>query len=1379
MSWLKFQLLTLACSLVMAPLCHAADASSKAVPGLSTPSRIISATLGEPGIVLRRLADGSTAIETGPNVSFDLRNDLFFFPDSRLIKIGSVYARDKSIDELIKLLPGPLNSTIEVTLVQGDKLIARVLTRYPRAMLYGMAQVYSPLLNVSNFFTNGGRDTEDLVAMGKDHHLTGSNLAAAPYFIAATTCPKFMALPLFAEPARALPDALDFYAQTGMFDKFDAAAAKTIELSEANNKKCSDQDAELLAKCAAVLSQNGGANKARIIYDRLCDVLPSLSNQNKIRVLLGRAQLLGKSDGKALEDYKQVAEYCAQPGRMPHQLLLETLQTLVDYGVKNNNFEMAETAQSHIVDLQRGSQGSCRHLQFQEYVGALLKLSDIYEQFGNSAKSQSTLQQAVLIYSDKLNAQELMVLERRGSPCLSDVEMRLACSYARTNQCQMVSAQVALAEKLVSEALGVDCRTAVELRKIKALLVKNNAIPFAEVSKEFTSLFALADMSKPSVAVVDHIADAQLARLAYDTVASDPAKASSLVDMLLAHELAKSTHCADGITRLINLIKLVQQPLSSAKAVDLLKQLDKCFEQPGTALSLNRVYQLSEIALLSNEDSVGASPSWTSLENILKDLEVAQYHHGERSAEDEERSRLRNLLGVSYVYAFLGEPKKALRLVNYAMQKYPGALELDRSPIAYEAILELLQGNMVEAKKYVDNLKTPDGSNYDYSRMFGVLGITLSQTGHSDLALKILPPHTSEKSRVVDTLAYRRAIVLYQLGRYSDALTELGDGESDGSYLGDEIFNLRFLRAELFAKIGQPDKAILAYAQVGGSGSASSLAFTRAVELANTLPSLSPNSIKALVAASSHQHSWRESGNNTEILKSVLELAEKNNFVSNDLDSLKSWILNADLMSGKVEQVIPAFRQRAQSAEETPGRHANFEWADLARIYLGTHQYADGVAAMLHALTIDSGESISNQMYHPGNVRGTLGFTFLVRAKKYREAEAILKQSIASHKTAGFSKSAFIEKSFLAELFIEEGNYSEAKKWAEILLQTFSDDQGICVPRSDSMRAYLFYSVVDKFTEQKQFVIAESLLDQATKIQLALVGPRNPLFIENYQSYAKLLQAQHKLLLAEAFARKALDLENWIGGSKNSGRISAVLLASILRKEGKSFEADQAAVSPSPLAKNPPDLQKLYNISILHSHSAVPEFYANTAEGPLKKALAEAVASDGGGSIAALKALDELTRFFVQQKRYDEAEKTQLYQLKILDLQYGKCAVQKFGCMLNLAEIYLLDNKPSSALQFADQITRPPLEDSFRGNKNRLRLAAVLLSLGRRDKALELARQDEKFLIETSGGYNNDEYLDRCLHFMQRAGAVDDINALTKVKHSMGVKRYPSGPDRD
>ncbi len=882
------------------------------------------------------------------------------------------------------------------------------------------------------------------------------------------------------------PEAMDFFAQTGMFDMFDIATKKCLAFSEATSASCSNSDAETLTKCASVLTNNGYEDKARSIYNKLNAALPNLSIQNRMRVLVGRASMIGQIDGPAaaLDCYKQLAAYCTNPGSLPQDFLLDSLQSVVQGAVKNKNFEIAELAQLHIVDLQKEKRSMFRHLQGQDAVAALLKLADIYEQENKSSKARDALEQARSLYNEKLNLQEQVLLERTGSLCASEVELRLAYSYAISKQFDKASEHVDRAQKLVSEALGVDSRANRKINQIKkSFLAKKDENYRASLVKTFATFFAAQNTNEAGAIQIRDPADARLAINAFDGTEHNASNAISLIETRLQHELVKSTHSADDTTRLIILIGHIKTPETRKTAETMLRQLDVILDQPDAQPSTNCLYQKAELALLTDDESAGAVSSstasaWNELERVLKNMQLAQFHSRENEIDHD---RLNRLLSVSYIYAESNEPEKAHRLLQHAINHQSVLDGRDASLIAYDALLYLLANNMTEAQKPIDFLISGKADfGYGEPYMLIALSSTLYHTGRGDLSLKLLnlePKPGPGNLNTKKILACQRALIKYEQGAYQDALSELGDNENTvNSISGRQMPNLRFLKAQLLAKTGQTNEAILAYLKVGGESHVQLRSYYEAVTLSKTMQSIPSSTVQALLDAAQPLRVLPENKRCIAALKDLLNIAKNQKISNPSVNNLDTLLAYLDSGNSNIEEVISNIKSRAQSLEDARKPVAT-QWASLARLCFDQKRYTEGTGYMLHALQTESAETFNSSMYHPGNMRGDLGFDVLLKAKEYDDAEKILKQCVAARKSPGLAKTAYIEKSLLAELFIEEDKYDEAKKWADALLATFSEDNGICPPKGGNMRGYLLFDIVDKFTAKKQFGFAQQVLE--------------------------------------------------------------------------------------------------------------------------------------------------------------------------------------------------------------------------------------------------------------------------------------------------------------
>ena len=119
--------------------------------------------------------------------------------------------------------------------------------------------------------------------------------------------------------------------------------------------------------------------------------------------LLGKASLFenkGATAG-ALENYQKLAELCAQPAEIPKELQRAMLEKLVAYGIRSKNYEIAEKAQQHIVDLPPQTSGRrYAHMKHQEAADALSRLADIYQLENKTENAKQTLKQIILLYND-------------------------------------------------------------------------------------------------------------------------------------------------------------------------------------------------------------------------------------------------------------------------------------------------------------------------------------------------------------------------------------------------------------------------------------------------------------------------------------------------------------------------------------------------------------------------------------------------------------------------------------------------------------------------------------------------------------------------------------------------------------------------------------------------------------------------------------------------------------------------------------------------------------------------------------------------------------------------------------------------------------------
>lgn len=1366
---------------------------------------------GDTGVYLARSADGATLIRPRPCVDPIVQSqELSFCSNAYLLKIGDVYTKGRSIESLRGLLTSPSAAKLQITIVSGDRKEQRQLCRYAKETINERSRQFADLLKMRDLFIGWYGSNSDVERTCKSMILSGNNFLVAPFFIAVIKPPQFITPSLADDCTESLPDALDVFYRNGMFDRFDEVTATCLTLSEKYSQKPVlgrlGWDASTLAKCSMMLSERGQAKAAQTICERLNQYLLRLPAHSRIHVLLCRAYLLEQSNpAKALELYNQLSTTCDLYSSPDSDDTVDVRGRIVSYFVKTKHWNMAIAEQLKVLKLRQKASGWMIYSAYQDHVRALVDLSSIYYQSGAIDKSIASLQEALSIYDRELNLDEQILLERSFTICPSYIRLKLANIYAASGMTGLAIKEIATAKKLVADALGEKSPSSIRIAEIQELIsAQKSPLQNAKLSVAFSGIFGGDESliksattnstvygATSSVVTGDCLWDTtsgtlvtacagidssdQLARQAYDLAKSNPDKAYSIIKQILDLELAKKTLTADHVTRLINLTRFASKSGSKSRAIGILESLNRYLKRPVTETSANRLFVVAELAILAGSDknTMTVPQNWQNLDELLTQMREQEFHYNSRGEDPTtikmrtQQHLLNDLICLSQVYAFLDEPSKALTILNHAESRYPAACKQDIAPTTYKALLYVLLGKMDEAKKLIAKIQSADNwSGSDYSSMLGALCATLVQNEQTELSLDLLSLDASPViAPVKDMLAYRRAIVHYQNRNYQQAMYEINSVGSSLPLSGNQWFNFYFFKAELLARTRRQDAAIEAFAKMQARGNLQMLVLRRAASLARNIAIVPQATAEALVDSVLRVRTTATE-EYIEVARTILRLAKASSVSEDKLAGLRQRIADLGGVQNITAEDILETKHRAQQLEAQRSPGASGEWAKLARLYFAEQKYDQGTDTMLHALTPTAGVYCGVGMYHPANVRGDLGLDTLLNAKKYMSAEKILKTSLESTKCSSlpYTRSGFIEKSLLCELFIAQDNVVEAKKWADSLLATLSERDALCASETGRMRAYLLFTIIDKFIEKKQFDIANALLDGARMSLRKQVGPSSEFFIECHQSQSRLYLAQNRLGEAEASARSALQLETWLDGSRNIGKTSAGLLASVLRKSGRNAEADRLSLSDKPLKRTIPDQVKLYGFNMNGGHGYQECPYASTAEEPLRAMLAEAIEDHGAGSRTTRIARNNLTRFYIQQKRYQDAEKQQLITLETLDAQYGLCAAPKGACFLYLSEIYLAQMQLDNAAAFASAIaSAPEIEDTYDLIGPRVRWAKILFAVGQSRRAVEIAREAEKSLLQIAPGYGSDDpepNLRECLLIMQRAGASNDVAAL-------------------
>jgi hypothetical protein len=1402
------------------------ESTSSTTP--STPSQQSTGNVGDTGVRLRGFEDGSVGIEGRREINSRLRNNELFFPSNiRVVKIGDIFTKGKSIEQLTQLLHGPIGSSIPITLYStGHVVTVKSLMLFSADELRGKRELINSmsLVQINDIYTNWGGSNRNLCAMGNNNREQGNIICATSAYITGTEKLPFHFTAFYDDNLQGLGDALDYYARTGMFARFDTGLKNALDCSSKNIGKYTDSQCAALIKCAATVIKYGYTKEGQQIVQRLYEARQNFSTDSKVKILLERARLaqLQTDTIVAVSTFKELTDTCLSSASINPEVERGALVEVVAYAMSQKESELAVKAQSQVDEFAGRYPGYRILPAAQEELRLKASLADAYD-LADHNKAVETLLKALTDYEGKSTRDDTALADRIFTICPATVRFKLAYMSLRDGHQSDAKKYFEAGTKLWSEDLGSGAPNLEDIKNAehvfaKEVTDKNNA--------ELLSLLGkLPGVSAPTKALSPTLITSSTesdndkqsykqSREVYDAaVAGKGDVATQRLDALMKHESANLHHNGLDVAKLVNLVSASSTILGKSKVEEYLDHLASLFSKSNSLIEPAALYVRSEEIVL--HDPKDETARWEAFDNYLTDIAEASGYAP--STLDDPKSRVPRLIEVSYSYAIRKEFASAIKFIQYIKLKYPEASENMSDVIAYEMTLQCLLGHKAEAEKSLDALLSVRSKRGANSRLVESTAAAFANTGNRTASLRVLQS-TDSSPRDIHTnrqLAFYRALVYYKFGNYKEALAELSDSQNV-MLSGETINELRRLRAELLVRNGQLDNGIQALCETAGDATVERLAFERDLELLKTGNNTSePVVEKLLDYANRTQRGGRVGAQDSQLeraLQELLKIAQRHQCPPSKIFSLQQRLgitttggavqspaansktfttattasnavapattnVATPALSAPTPSAAPSSSSNASSnptskVETLPSAQTSYAVADAARQLIAAQKYQEGCAMFLRALQMDDGAHFNNNMYHYGNLKNDLSVQVLLDAKQFDVLETILHQALKT-RLAEDSKleekqktNGLLEKRLLCELYLEQGKYDEAKKLANEFVKALKESHKWCSTRrgaQDSSLHALNISIVRQFVAKKQFATARLLLDQLDGILSSKVGPKHVLLIEDNLTRAQLFEAEDKLDDAEKLAKEALDLDVWMSGTRAT--VTRNTYASILRKEGKIAAADAAEAVTDTDFKY--DSKELYGNNI-YSHSSPPVIFPDTAEAPLKKFLDNHVIQHGEGSEETQKAMDDLARFYVQKQRWNDAEKVQLRELKILDQMFGSCPEPKQSCFLNLAEIYKGKNDKRMAGKYVELITAPE-ESRFRDGSetiNKLRLAYVLFFLGKKDDAIEMAKSVETSLLQKNRHWQVNEFnlFDDLIAFMKTADASSDANALEAEK---------------
>jgi hypothetical protein len=1398
------------------PLASLADEAAAAV------SDKAHAETGDPGVKLMRLPDGAVTIQAAPNVDSRLSmNDLFFPTYTYVVKIDNTLTKGKSIDELNQLLQGPIRTSTQLLLLQGDVIGTKTLQRYSSDELKGKSRFPNnsifPHQILDTYQNSNGNNRAPInqaksqihsenfpfsMVNGSDRYF-GANIA----FIAATTPLPFHFRGFYDDYVACLGDALEYFAQIGKLDRFDLSVEAALNAAKQNVTSLTGSQFSSLLRCADVLTKYNLLSASKTILGHLEPAKNKFGVDNNISYALSQSRLAiaqGDTD-RATANIKDVINLCMPVKNSDGNPQKAALNEAAAYALSQKNTEIAVQALQKLNDEPTKAPAYLGIPRAAEQLRSAARLADAYA-VSQPQKAIEVLKKPLNEYVEKSTRNDIAIFNRIYTVCPASINFKLASFSLQLGQDNDARKYFEEGAKYWSQDIGDDTVEARDIETVSTLFGANSNQPIDEKSKTslttaVAKLPGVKSEPEPPISKDENVKTYKDARRIYDLIAkSQVQQVTKELEQSLKSECAKSRHNTLDIVRLTNFVRASATLIGKQKATNYFEKLDKIFSESEATTEPAAFYVKAE--KVTHYEPTLEVDHWREFDKYLSDI-AQSAGRGAREL-DNPAARLRDMLTISYAYAISNDLQKAKKFVSYLHAQYPTVAENNKELGAFETILYRLLGEQENAEKGLNKLTDPNNKSNSNPALQANVAATYALSKDGTRALRALQ-HPSETVFDKERWDCYKALVLYTLGDFKGAASLFTGSQAS---FGQGTFEYRRLRGEVLVKVGDIDTGIQLICESGDQGT-EQLAFQRAVELAKSSRQISNETLEKLLDRSNRMRLGSGlgfGGTETddeqvhETLTDLLKVAKEHGcnqskikMVQDRLDSLYIGIVRAN---NGANPTVPAATTTDQTKEDETAK-TSFELAQKGRKLISEQQYKEGTDYMLRALRSPDGDRFNNYMYHYGNLRGDLGYELLVQAGQFELLRSILEQAIqtrtaADEKLQDRAKTfARLEKILLAELFIEQGKFREAEKQSNEVLKAVDSDITWCnTPLSQEYSGHeLSLRLIHKLTEKKEFAIAQELLNKFDKILAPRVGVKHPFWIDNRLTRADLLQAQGKTNDAEELAKNAFDLDVWLYGVNRGVHHSRNIYASILRDEGKNAAAD--SIENTPLKADRRDVSKIYNRNgFSHNDS---QTFATDAEEPLKELLEKDIAQNGRCGNETLRIFDELTRFYKEHQRWVDAENVQKRKLAIFDDVYGPCVIGKVFCFLELADIYRNKGDKNSTAKYAGQVLalEQSQPDVFASNDgtihfsqpytNRMRFAQVLLFIGKKDAAIAEAKAVKDYLTKAvrrmgiDSGNDESGLFDACIDFMNTVGATEDVDILKQAR----VKLYGTERPRD
>lgn len=1329
-----------------------ADETKSLNPGTNSQT----ASLGGIDLTLKRKDDGSVFGEQGKNSI--IWGKISYYERDRILKINDTYTKGRALQDLQKLLNGPLGSTVKLVLLSEQHGELSVLELH-REALDGRPREnhYNSFSNTGYYFDDQGRNDLRNLQLSEFVRL-GCRLPAAAIVQDILNGSPYRTPSIYnGDIVETLPIALKLFDESAMFKQSAAARQKAVRLAKQPTNTFLKVELTALTETANYLLRTGKPEDGEAIFHSLMSSMNEGKQRDKAIILKSYGEALaatGKQD-KALPIFKQL-EAISVPDDSPWSL--KALSSTANFYLAHKDYKSAQILFRNIanrqIHLRRthtvnfiNPEEVANFLNFQKEIETLLLLSRAFEEDGNLEDSIKTLNEALETYSTNLNSEEIIRLERASDLCMSEVESRIANALSKTGDDQGAQKYKNFAASRIKEALGIDFD---EYERNKTQIQKGS-IPSSEITwREIRDIYEQLEGSNQS--------DGK----------------NALVNLFKRAQKRNDLSSIE-ITQLDNLLaayaKNGDKDFALSKLVWLKTQASRGGPQPVTCSLLSDILFLQKQLGQQNEQ---LSVTLKELETNLHLLnEEGQPPLPKTLGADTHQDTMFNLLQLRHLASALrysGSPEKAELLYQHVLKK-----ELTYESVKTVITLELAacqveQGNFATATALLTELKPSSLTNNECFEKTVQLALALNNAGKNDKAEAFLallkPMNSNNRASTNSILQSRLGSLETRLGKYANAietLTNANKGYITGLYSGRDL-------GKALEALQRNDEAIIAFLNAAKAerqqlifreGPKGLNTISQALDLMDAQKQVNLETVKCLNDAIQTTSPDEESAKISEQIRSVT-----NKCPSPGSDKEAITALSRLCMRGG-QLAKAAVLTNSSQGKEKPGV-VDFEASNaLQTLEIKNKDYDKLADALISMLKKASEGSYPFLMPHPGNRKGDLKLDTFEKAKRLDLAEKVLKYASMLDERAhsNFTAVNQLNTALLSDIYAKENKAAESLASAEKVLKAYQDNPKAILGENGmgvSLTLHVLFWTIDSLLQVGNTQAAERLAQRINVFFDSYIGQMNPDRIEILLRQAKIKKATGDKQEQLKFIERAMQLSSWNWGP-DSRRTTSVRqdYAAALRDLGETEKADKVDAIHTPPSRNAPD-SLIYANRRFGSHGQLVAngVFLDNAEEPLKTQLQDNIRFYGTASRETLDTIAQLRDYYQQKGDLQQIVSLLKRELAVWKELEGKRGQKQAAVMIELARIYSEGKEFGEAAELLKSAERA---DYTGASPNKINSAEVYIKLGNVADARKLLLSVAKEYTHPDISLNTNQEFAKLLYLLQECKETDEKIRLTDL----------------